>query len=672
MSRKLKNILHSAHRRTIGGILQSMTIRHKLVSIIMLTCVVALAVAGCTFMSYQRNSTRNDLFGTLETQADMIATICEAAVSSEDTKRAEHALSAFRSQDSVVYACISGADGNILASYQREEGVVPQGAKHAVFEETRVVTPGFLMVSSPIVDPSSLVKMGVLSVWSDLTPVEAVFRRYAIMILVIILMASLVAYLISSRVEGIISHPIGHLTDVVKTVSDQEEYSIRACKQYDDEVGVLIDAFNDMLVQIQTRDVALVTANEELEARVDERTTDLRESEHRYKTLLQNIPQKILYKDLNSRYLVCNESYANELNMTPEETYGKTDFDFFSKSLAEKYIADDKRIMDNGELEEIEELHILNGKELTVHTLKSPVRNEEGDIIGVFAIFWDITPYKEAERNQVKLNKDLKATVAELKRSNSELQDFTYITAHDLKAPLRAIGTLTDWIYADYSHAFDDHGREQMELVKGRVSRMNQLIDSILRYSEIGRGKRHVRTVDLNDLLSETLAMVNPPDSIEIEIRDSLPTLTVERHRILQIFQNLIGNAVQFGHQGTGHVQITCQDREEDWKFSVSDNGPGIDARYHEKIFKMFQTLVPRDELESTGIGLAVVKKIVELYGGQIWVESEVGQGTTFSFTLSKELTSQPPLENRKCCTGPFEASATCEAPHSHQSSSSM
>jgi PAS domain S-box-containing protein len=427
-----------------------------------------------------------------------------------------------------------------------------------------------------------------------------------------------------------------------KLVSDHEEYPIRAHKRSDDELGGLIDSFNDMLMQIQARDVALVSANEELEARVEERTGDLRESEHRYKTLLQHIPQKILYKDLNSRYMICNESYARSLNITPEETYGKTDFDFFSKSLAEKYVSDDKRIIEKGQPEEMEELHVLDGQATTVHVLKSPVRNEEGDIIGIFAIFWDITAHKWAERNQAKLNRDLETTVTELKRSNSELQNFTYVTAHDLKAPLRTIGTLIDWIYADYKHTFDDQGRQHMKLVKGRVSRMNELIDSILRYSEIGRDRLHIRTVDLNILLCETLASISPPEHITIEIKTTLPTLTMERYRIIQIFQNLIGNAIQYINKDQGLIEIACQDKEEVWEFSVRDNGPGIGAQYHEKIFKIFQTLAPRDELESTGIGLAVVKKIVELYGGQIWVESELGQESTFYFTLSKESTCSP------------------------------
>jgi two-component system sensor kinase FixL len=656
MSSKIMSIVQSGRRRCIGS-MQNMAIRHKLVSIIMLTCLVALVLAGSTFMRYQHISSREDLVKTLQTQAAMIATNCEAVATLKDAKSAEDILNAFREQSSVVFACLSDPEGRILASYRRDDGFTPPEVTQVVREETHVFAGELLMVSKPIVDRLDHKTIGSLAVWSDLTPIEAMFRRYVVAISTVIFMASLVAYLVSSRIQGIISDPISQLTDVVKTVSDQEEYSIRAHKRGDDELGVLIDSFNDMLMQIQARDVALVTANEELEARVEERTGDLRESEHRYRTLLQNIPQKILYKDVDSRYMICNESYARSLNITPEETYGKTDFDFFTRPMAEKYIADDKRIIQKGLPEEIEELHILNGEELTVHVFKSPVRNEEGDIIGIFAIFWDITARKEAEKNQVLLNRELEMTVAELKRSNSELQNFTYVTAHDLKAPLRAIGTLTDWISADYRHTFDAQGREHMDLIKSRVSRMDELIDCILRYSEIGRGRRHIRTVDLNSLVSDMLTAIDPPDHIAIEIKNDLPTLTMERHRILQIFQNLIGNAIQYANSDPCLIQVTCQDKESNWEFSVSDDGPGIGAKYHEKIFKMFQTLTPRDELESTGIGLAVVKKIVELYGGQIWVESELGQGATFHFTLSKALTCSP-QEDHEDCSEPVEIAA--------------
>ena len=372
----------------------------------------------------------------------------------------------------------------------------------------------------------------------------------------------------------------------------------------------------------------------------------LRESEHRYRNLLKNIPQKIVYKDLQSRYILCNESYATDLGVAPDDLQGKTDFEFHPRDLAQKYAEDDQRIMQTGIMEEIEELYEVNGQRMTIQTMKSPVRDEEGNVIGTLAIFWDITARKEAEEALATLNQDLQDTVLELRRSNAELQDFAYVTAHDLKAPLRAIGTLTDWLYTDYGERLDEQGREQMLLVKGRVSRMNELIDSILRYSEIGRGQRNLHRVDTNVLVNECIAVIGPPEEIQVVVEESLPQVTCEKIRLTQVFQNLISNAIKYMDKQEGCVSIGCQEVEGWWQFYVADNGPGIDEKYHERIFKMFQTLTPRDELESTGIGLAMVKKIVELYGGKVWVESELGRGCTFFFTLpqiqSQEVRNTP------------------------------
>jgi len=334
---------------------------------------------------------------------------------------------------------------------------------------------------------------------------------------------------------------------------------------------------------------------------------------------------------------LCNESYAQDLKITTDEMKGKTDYDFHPKNLAEKYIADDKRIIKSGKAEEIEETYINNDNELIVRTLKSPVWDESGNIIGIFGIFWDITARKKAEQALEKLNADLRTTVQELRRSNIELQDFAYITAHDLKAPLRAIGTLSDWLASDYSDKFDEQGKEQIRLLKGRVSRMNELIDSILRYSEIGRSARHMEKVNLNMLIPEIIAQISPPENFDIIIDGELPIVVCEKIRLMQVFQNLIINAIKYTDKPQGKIRIGCIEEDDFWKFSVADNGPGIAGQYHGKIFKMFQTLATSDECRSTGIGLAVVKKIVELYGGNIWVESEVGKGSTFWFTLPKQ-----------------------------------
>lgn len=232
---------------------------------------------------------------------------------------------------------------------------------------------------------------------------------------------------------------------------------------------------------------------------------------------------------------------------------------------------------------------------------------------------------------------ELEKAYSELERANKELSDFAYIVSHDLKAPLRGIKTLASWMSTDYAEKFDDTGREQMGLLLNRVDRMHNLIDGILQYSRVGRVKEEKVKVDLSELVPDIIDMLAPPENITVTVEDELPVIEFERTRIAQVFQNLLSNAVKYMDKPQGMIRIGCVTEDGFWKFTVVDNGPGIEAKYFEKIFRMFQTLSPRDEFESTGVGLTLVKKIVETYGGNIWVESKPGEGSTFSFTLPKQ-----------------------------------
>ncbi|MCD6581298.1 MAG: HAMP domain-containing protein [Desulfuromusa sp.] len=233
--------------------------------------------------------------------------------------------------------------------------------------------------------------------------------------------------------------------------------------------------------------------------------------------------------------------------------------------------------------------------------------------------------------------RQLEGSAQQLAASNVELKEFAYIVSHDLKAPLRAISQLTHWISSDYSAAFDDNGRTQMDLILQRVQRMDGLIDGILRYSRVGRIREKEEPIDLNILVNEVVDSIALSGNIQIVIEEKLPIIFRDSTRVEQVFQNLIGNAIKFMDKDEGLITVGCVDGEGFWKFSVSDNGPGIEKKYHARIFQIFQTLAPRDEHESTGIGLALVKKIIGLYGGSIWIESELGHGTTFFFTLPKK-----------------------------------
>jgi light-regulated signal transduction histidine kinase (bacteriophytochrome) len=248
----------------------------------------------------------------------------------------------------------------------------------------------------------------------------------------------------------------------------------------------------------------------------------------------------------------------------------------------------------------------------------------------LMAIFRDITERKQAEQRQAQL-------LEQLEKTNQELKDFAYVVSHDLKAPLRGIKTLAEWISTDYADKLDDNGKEQMNLLASRVDRMHNLIDGILQYSRVGRVEEEKVVVNLNELAAEAIDMVAPPENITITIENELPTVECEQTRIMQVFQNLLSNAVKYMDKPKGQIKVDCVEEDGFWKFSVADNGRGIEEKHYEKIFQLFQTLSPRDKFESTGIGLTVTKKIVELYNGKIWVESEPGQGSTFFFTLPKQ-----------------------------------
>lgn len=234
------------------------------------------------------------------------------------------------------------------------------------------------------------------------------------------------------------------------------------------------------------------------------------------------------------------------------------------------------------------------------------------------------------------------ALARELEDTNRELADFAYVVSHDLKAPLRGIGTLAEWLVADYAHLVDDEGREQFALLATRVKRLNALIDGILAYSRAGRSRENVVLVDMDALCRNVADMLTPPAHVRIVIENTLPTVRAEPTKAQQLLQNLLSNAIKFSDKAESVIRVRCDEEDDEWHFQVADNGTGIEEKYFVRIFELFETLAPRDEVEGTGVGLALVKKIVETAGGRVWVESQRGQGSTFHFTLPRAGTTTP------------------------------
>ncbi|MEO1050555.1 MAG: ATP-binding protein [Bacteroidota bacterium] len=222
----------------------------------------------------------------------------------------------------------------------------------------------------------------------------------------------------------------------------------------------------------------------------------------------------------------------------------------------------------------------------------------------------------------------------ELEKVNKELKDFAYVVSHDLKAPLRAISSLSSWLKTDYEDILDEEGVYNLELLNKRVFRMERLIDDILKYSKVGKFSEPPKPLDIKVIIEDVLDSLACHDCLDVTM-DALPIINAHQVQLFQVFQNLISNAVKYKDKTKGTVHIGYRSLEGGGhEFSVADDGPGIPEKYFDRIFKLFQTLESRDSNESTGIGLSIVKKIIEGYGGSVWVESEVGKGTTFSFTL--------------------------------------
>lgn len=225
---------------------------------------------------------------------------------------------------------------------------------------------------------------------------------------------------------------------------------------------------------------------------------------------------------------------------------------------------------------------------------------------------------------------------AALEHSNRELDQFAYVASHDLKAPLRGIANLAQWLVEDLGERASPEILEYTQLMKGRIHRMEALIDGILAYSRAGRAAGHPQRVEVAELLREVVELLAPPAGRPVEVAPGMPVLHTDRSTLQQVFMNLIGNAIK---HGAGPVQVGARPEGPVWHFWVTDDGPGIAPQYHERIWAMFQTLQSRDQVEGTGIGLSVVRKLVQSRGGRTWVESAEGQGATFHFTWPRQET---------------------------------
>ncbi len=419
-----------------------------------------------------------------------------------------------------------------------------------------------------------------------------------------------------------------------------------------------------MVIVLRPMAGRMIVHTDELESQVYEKTAalntelgerlrverSLRDSEALYHSLVDTLPISILRKDLQGRVTFGNRGYVEQMGRPLSELLGKTDFDLFPRELAEKYLKDDQAVIQTGKnFEDVEEHRTADGTRSFVHVLKAPVRDAGGKVLGTQVIFWDVTGRKRAEEA-------LEQTAADLARSNKELEQFAYVASHDLQEPLRMVTSYTQLTARRYADKLDADAKEFMQFAVNGALRMQRLIQDLLTYSRVGTRAQPFELTNCNDVLvavKENLRLAIEESQAVIEA-DPLPQVMGDPVQLTQLLQNLIGNALKFRGTNPPRIVIHCERRGatscqldagarpgskdnsegEEWVIRVQDNGIGIEPQYFDKIFVIFQRLHSQDQYPGTGIGLAICRKIVERHGGHIRVESVMGRGSTFFFTL--------------------------------------
>lgn len=350
--------------------------------------------------------------------------------------------------------------------------------------------------------------------------------------------------------------------------------------------------------------------------------------------------------DIKTNSVIWSEGHFSILGLSPKNNQPSYDL------WAERIHPDDRKVAETGIQQAMVNRTDYQNEHRLLHTDGSYrwvqargqfFYDEEGVPQRMIGVLIDVTDYKQTQialekraQELVRLNQLLMQATTNLERQNREQEQFTSIVSHDLKAPLRGIKSLASWIEIDSAHLLPEDSKQHLHLLKDRITRMQNLIDGLLRYSRIGRVEIPLEKVSVKEMLQEIVDSLDPPEGFTVEIAQPMPTFHTRQLLLRQVFSNLLSNAIRYCDRPDGKVTLACEEQETHYLFTVADNGPGIAPKYHEKIFEIFQTLQSRDRTESTGIGLSIVKKVVELEGGTVTLKSKLGEGAIFQFTWTK------------------------------------
>ena len=614
--------------------LRDIPIRTKLVVIILVTTGISLFLASAGFIAYDQFSIRREMTRDAHTVAEIVGANSAAPLVFEDQIAAEETLAALSAKSHIASACIYSADGVPFAKYLR-------GRPDGDFTPPEIQEDGSRFSKDQLVLFKTLIlddeRIGTLYIQSDLTELQVRLNSH-ILIFGVLLIASLtVAFLLSTRLQRVISVPITQLAETAKDVSACKDYSIRAVKRGHDEVGLLIDGFNEMLAQIQSRDAELRSARDGLEKRVGDRTRELQEeinqrvqaqdalheSEGKFRDLFDNAPVGYHELDTEARFTRVNQTELDMLGYTAEEMIGRPAWDFMEATARETI---QHKITGAMSLAAFELNFIRkDGSTLPVLLEDKLIHDAAGNICGIRTTMVDNTTRKLAEAALHKA----KQTAEHASRAKSE---FLANMSHEIRTPMNGIMGMTELALDTQLTA---EQREYLELVKVSADSMLGVINDILDFSKIEAGKLDLDPIDF-DLVEvssdtmKTLAIRAEQKGLELNfsVAPDLPSALIgDPGRLRQVLVNLVGNAIKFTEVGRIDVDVrTEQQTGQDvlLYFTVRDTGIGVPADKHHTIFEAFTQADGSTSRQygGTGLGLTISSQLVDLMGGRIWVES--------------------------------------------------
>jgi PAS domain S-box-containing protein len=353
-------------------------------------------------------------------------------------------------------------------------------------------------------------------------------------------------------------------------------------------------------------------------------------SEERFRMLAEGVPNHLLFLDHELRILFANDVFLEASGWSAETAVGRHISDVMGmERFLERQPHYERALA--GETVSYESTGAAGNESGYFRFSYRPSFDESGNVRGIFSMATDITARRKVEL-------ELEAKQAELLRSNKDLEQFAYVASHDLKAPLRAIELLVQWITEGLAGYDANNVQENLALLGRRTQRLNRLLDDLLAYSRAGRKVGAHRVANVHAMVLDVAQMIDPPPTISISIEGQLPTFKTYPTPLEQVFRNLIGNAVKHHPGPEGRIVVSCDEQDDRYLFSIEDDGEGIPQQYAERVFEMFQTLKPRDQVEGSGMGLAIVNRIVQWQGGRVWFEpAPSGRGTVFKFQWKKQ-----------------------------------